>query len=38
MDRRNAAGEIKFDIHDLLLDSQSNFSSCRANVCVYRGR
>eukprot|EP00959_Pyramimonas_sp_CCMP1952_P141202 2955242-Pyramimonas_sp.AAC.1 len=38
MDRRNTSGDIKFDEDDLLLDSQSNFSSCRANTCVYRGR
>eukprot|EP00854_Cymbomonas_tetramitiformis_P010087 gene10087-11939_t len=38
MDRQNASGEIKFSDNNLSLDSQSNFTSCRANVCVYRGK
>ena len=38
MDWRNISGDIKFGEEGLVLDSHSNFSSCRANTCVYRGR
>jgi hypothetical protein len=38
MDVDNAAGEIRFDAGALALDSQSNFSSCRATTAVFRGR
>jgi len=38
MDVDNAAGEIRFDAGALALDSQSNFSSCRATTAVFRGK
>eukprot|EP00898_Chlorokybus_atmophyticus_P004629 jgi/Chlat1/5167/Chrsp33S05151 len=36
--RETASGDIKFEDGDLTLESQSNFSSARANVCVFKGK
>eukprot|EP00850_Spirogloea_muscicola_P003185 SM000012S25447 [mRNA] locus=s12:1115664:1123627:- [translate_table: standard] len=38
MEEESSSGGIKFDVAGLLLESQSNFSSARANVCMYKAR
>lgn len=38
MDIQSASGDIGFDNSRLVLESKSNFSSARANACVWEGR
>uniref|UniRef100_A0A7I4BXX7 RING-type E3 ubiquitin transferase n=1 Tax=Physcomitrium patens TaxID=3218 RepID=A0A7I4BXX7_PHYPA len=38
MDSGSACGDIKFDMNFLHLESQTIFSSVRANACVWKGR
>jgi len=38
MDSGSASGDIRFDQSHLVLESQTVFSSARANACVWKGR